>query len=130
MSQEKFRQYSSEPEQIDLNVTMTGAGNGVVPTKLFGRGVTITRVSTGLLNLTMSDYQGVFLGGAGGFSFQAKSPATVAGLAGFTVVSGALNAAGTVIPISIFNASLTLVDLQLGQVLALVLPFKAADSAI
>jgi len=128
VSQERYQQWTSEPEQVDLNVTMTGAGNGVVPTKLFGRGVTLSRVSTGLINVTMSDYQGVFLGGAGGFSFQAVSPATVAGLAGFTVVTGALTSSGTVIPVSIFNASLTLVDLQLGQILAMVFPFRASGS--
>ena len=130
MSQERWRQWSSEPEQIDLNVTMTGTGNGTVPTKNFGRGVTLTWVSTGVIKMTLAENIGNFMGGAGGYSFQAISPATPSQLAGFSVVFGAFDSTGKIVNMNIFNGSLAAADLQVGQILSLQIPFKMAQSTL
>lgn len=130
MSQDKWRQLSTEPDQVDLNVTMTGTGNGTVPTKNFGRGVTLTWVSTGVIKMTLAENIGTFMGGAGGYSFQAVSPATASQLAGFSVVFGAFDSTGRIVNMNIFNGSLAIADLQPGQILALQIPFKALASSV
>lgn len=124
MSQERYPARSSEPEQWDVFIAMTGTGNGTVPTKNRGRGVTLTWVSTGIITLTFADYPGVFLGGSP--TWQAT---TASALKGFSVVFGAFDATGKIVNINITNASSTLVDLQVLQTLGLQLSFSSAGSA-
>jgi len=126
MSLEKYPQYSSEPEQTDLCVTMTGTG-AASPTKTVGRGVTLLRTGTGLVQMTLGDNIGTFLGGAGGFSFQTGGAVTASQLAGWSVVFGAFDSTGKIVTMTIFNGSLAAADLLTGAVLALQMPFKAAQ---
>lgn len=123
MSQDGYPARASEPEQFDLFVVMTGTGNGTVPTKNIGRGVTLTWVSTGIIKLTFADYEGVFMGGSP--TWQAT---TASALKGFSVVFGAFDATGTIVNINITNSSQTLVDLQVLQTLGLQLSFRRAGS--
>jgi len=129
MSQEKYRQYSNEPEQCDYNVAISGNGTSV-PTKLFGRGITVGRTGVGVITLTFGDFPGVFLDGGGAFSFQAISPATPAQLAGFSVVGQAPSANLLTYTFNIFNGSLVAADIQTGQILNMSLPFKASQSSL
>jgi hypothetical protein len=85
--------------------------------------VTLAWVSTGIIRLTFSDYQGVFLGGSP--TWQAT---TASALKGFSVVFGAFDATGTIVNINITNSSQTLVDLQVLQTLGLQLAFRRVGS--
>ena len=126
MSLEKYQQWSSEPEQMDLNLAMTGNG-AATPTVTVGRGVTLLRTGTGIVKMTLADNIGNFLGGAGGFSFQTGGAVTASQLAGWSVVLGAFDSTGKIVSFTIFNGSLAAADLLTGAVLALQLPFKAAQ---
>lgn len=125
MSQERYPSRSSEIEQFDLFIAMTGTGNGTVPTKNLGRGVTLTWVSTGIITLTFGDYPGVFMGGS-----PAWQATTASALKGFSCVFGAFDSTGKIVNINITNSSQTLVDLQVLQTLQLQLCFKSAASTI
>jgi hypothetical protein len=123
---EKDRQWANEPETVSFYVTMTGTGNGTVPTKFFGRGITLSWISTGIVQLTFGDRAGAFMGG-GPAGWQAATPSQ---LKGFSAVFGSFDATGTIVQVSITNSSQTLVDLQTGQILTLELVFKASGSGV
>jgi hypothetical protein len=127
MSQHRDISRSTEPETVICYVTMTGTGNGTLPTKNVGRGVTLTFAGTGLVTLTWGDYLGTFINF--GVDFQGIPPSSAAGVKGFGLAFGAFDTAGKVITASITNAAGTLVDLQAGQVCMLSMVFRAAGSA-
>lgn len=126
MSQERYPARSTEPETVTEYVTMTGTGNGTVPTKNVGRGVTLTFAGTGLVTFTFGDFLGSFINF--GADFQGISPSNAAAVKGFGLAFGAFDAAGKVVTASITNSAGTLVDLQLGQVAMVSMVFRAAGS--
>ncbi len=126
MSMSQERQWTNEPELESYFVGLAGAGNGVVPTRTFGRGITLSYVSTGIVKLTFGDYPGRFVGGG----ILGKRATTPSQLASFDVVFGDPDATGTIFQASITNSSETLVDLQANQTITLELVFKRAGAGV
>lgn len=114
-----WKERATEPDIVETLVSLTGVGAGN-PTKNFGRGVTATRPSTGLINITWTDFPGVYVG-VTGHLFEGTTPS---GLAGYTVVVGDYNPATKTIQINITNSSNVLTDLAATQRLSITFAFK------
>jgi hypothetical protein len=129
MSLDAWQKKSTEPDTIELEVTMVGnATITTTPTKGYGKGVTLNRTGVGVITLTLAENIGSFVGGAGKFSFQTAGTAST--LAGWSVVFGAFDTAQKVVTVNIFNGSLAAADLLTGATLALQMPFKRVATAL
>lgn len=95
-------------------------GGSAAVTKVFGLGVTVTYISTGIVDLVWSDSQGAHLGTTWGFEATTQS-----GCKGYTVVAGVYNATTRTQRLNITNASETLADLAALQWLTLRVSFGA-----
>ena len=111
---------SSIPETVDTIVKFVG-GSGAV-TKVHGTGVTLTYVSTGVVDIVFTENPSNFIGCVG-HCFEAT---TQSALKGYTVVPGVFNATTYTLRINITNASDALADLAALQWLTLTLKFKRA----
>ena len=96
-------------------------GGTTAVTKVFGEGVAVTYIGTGLVDLTFSDAQGTFLGLAGEPSFAAT---TAADVKGHTVVVGVYNTTTNTLRLNITNAAEALHDLAALEWLTATLLFK------
>ena len=104
-------------------------GGTAAVTKVFGHGMTVTYVSTGIVDIAWPDTAskpGVFLG-CGGHCFEAT---TASGVKGYTVVPGVYNTTTKTLRVNITNASETLADLAALQWLTLSLLFKEESSGL
>ena len=110
---------SPVPELVLCPVRFVGGSSAV--TKVYGEGVTVTYISTGLVDLTFSDAQGTFIGLAGEPSFAAT---TAADVKGHTVVVGVYNTTTNTLRLNITNASEVLHDLAVLEWLTATLLFK------
>lgn len=102
----------SEPTERHYTVQFVGGTAAV--TKTYGRGVTVTYVSTGLVDLTWSSNEtkpGTFVGIKGG-SFRATTPANVKA---YTFTHGDYNTTTRTVRVSIYDGSNNLVDLAAAQ---------------
>src|SRR5688572_4303810 len=99
-----FPQRATQPEAVDHFVKFVGGTNAV--TKVFGQGVTVTYISTGIVDLVWASNPGTFLGFLA--TFQAT---TASGVKGFTVVPGVFNTTTYTLRLNITNASETLANL-------------------
>lgn len=124
MSQEAFQQKSTEAGEVVTRVRFVGGSAAI--TKLFGRGVTPTYVSTGLVDLIWDEFPGLYIG-VDGWCFDATTSST---LKGFTVVPGAYNATTRTLRLSITNASESLTDLAALQNLTITVAFKRTGSGV
>lgn len=118
---------ASEPE-LRRHVVRFVGGTAAV-TKVLGRGIAVTYVSTGIVDLVWSsrdDAPGTFCGLEGSPSFQATTASQVKG---YTCVPGAYNSTTRTLRLNITNASETLADLAALQWLNLVVLFKASDAS-
>ncbi len=100
-------------------------GGAAAVTKVKGRNVTVTYISTGIVELTWSENPGVFLGLAGMPAFQAT---TAADVKGHTCVPGVYNATTKKLRLNITNAADALHDLAALEWLNLVALFVADGS--
>jgi hypothetical protein len=125
MSLELYPQKASEPETAEMLVSFTGAG-AANPTKVYGKGVTVTWTSTGLYKLTFSDPPGNLVC-PGGPCFQATVPA---GVKGYTAVFGAFDATGKIVSVSIYNSTFALADLAAAQTVSFAMVFKRAGITV
>lgn len=100
---------STEPTEVMQVVRFVGGTTAV--TKLFARGITVTYIGTGIVDLTWADPQGNFLGIVG-FAFDATTPAQVAG---YTVVAGDYNTTTRTLRLNINTNANALVDLTATQ---------------
>jgi hypothetical protein len=115
-----FEPRVSEPSLLDQIVQFVGGTTAV--TKVFGSGVTVTYVSTGLVDITWSANQsrpGVFLAPRSGF-VHATTPANVKG---YSCTCGVYNTTTRTLRVSIYDASNNLVDLAALQWLTLTIAF-------
>jgi hypothetical protein len=110
---------SSEPETRDYinKILGTGAGN---PTQVMGKGVTPTWVSTGLYRFMWKENPLNPIGLVG-FSFEATTPAQ---LAGFSLVVTPWDSVNLKFDVSVFNSTFVLANLAAAQWLTLVFRFK------
>lgn len=117
MSYEAFEQKSTEAGEVIQRVRFVGGTTAV--TKLYGRGVTVTYIGTGLVDLVWAEPQGTYLG-VDGWGFDAT---TASGVKGYTVVPGDYNSTTRTLRLSITNAGETLTDLAAAQNLSIGLVF-------
>lgn len=122
MSYDAWEQYSTEADEVVSRVRFVGGTAAI--TKLYGRGVTPTYVSTGLVDLVWAENPGVYVG-VDGFCFDAT---TSSALKGYTVVPGAYNSTTKTLRLSITNASDALADLAAAQNLTIGIVFKRTNA--
>lgn len=112
----------SEPSERDYLVKFVGGTTAV--TKVLGKGLTTTWISTGIVELAWSTNQevpGTFAGPKSGV-IHATTPANVKG---YSFTCGDYNASTRKLRVSIYDASNNLVDLAALQWLTLTLAFLA-----
>lgn len=115
----------SEPSMFEQIIQFVGGTAAV--TKVFGAGVTVTYVSTGLVDITWSSNQskpGTFLGPAG-YMFNAT---TQSAIKAYTCVTGAYDVTNRKLRVNMYDASNNLVDLAALQWLTLRIAFLAAGA--
>lgn len=100
-------------------------GGTTAVTEVYGDGVTVTYVSTGLVDLTFAESQGTYIGLAGAPAFEATTSADVKG---HTCVPGVYDATTRTVRLSITNASEALHDLAALEWLSLALLFKRMNA--
>lgn len=116
----------SEPDTRLYTIRFVG-GTGAV-TKQKGRGVTVTYISTGIVDLTWSANESAprtFVGLVGAPSFSAT---TASGVKGYTCVPGVYNTSTRTLRLNITNAAETLTDLAALQELTLTVAFALAGN--
>lgn len=112
---------SSEPELREILIKILGAGAGN-PGKVFGNGVTVTWLSTGLYQVVWGENPGLNVGYTA--EFEATAPAA---LKGYTVVAAPYSNAGGVYSqqFSVYNSAFALADLAAAQWMTVICRFKA-----
>ena len=111
----------SEPGEREHLVQFVGGTAAI--TKTYGRSITATYVSTGLVDLTWSanaPKPGTFVGPRGMPGFRAT---VQSGVKGYTAVVGDYSTTTRTLRVAIYDASNNLVDLAAAQWLTLVLVF-------
>jgi len=109
--------------QTERDYTVNFVGGTAAVTKVFGPDVTVTYISTGIVELTWSANQskpGTFVG-LKSFGFHAT---TATGVAGYTANAGAYNTSTRKLRISIYSAG-ALTDLAALQWLTVTVAFVA-----
>lgn len=124
MAYEGYPQRSSEPE-LFRSVVMFVGGSAAV-TKVYGVGVTVAYIGTGLVDLTWSEPQGEYVGPLSAPAFTAT---TAADVKGHTCVAGAYNATTRTVRLSITDASEALHDLAALEWLTLEIGFRRTTVA-
>lgn len=112
----------NEAGERDYLVRFVGGSAAV--TKVTGPGITVTYISTGIVDLTWSENPGTFLGAT--FGFQAT---TAADVKGHTCVPGVWNASTLKLRLNITNASESLHDLAALEWLTCRVSFKDSATA-
>lgn len=118
MSLEAYPINCSEPGAFLSFVKFVGGSAAV--TRVYGTGVTVTYISTGIVDLTWSDGQGTFVDIVGR-CFEAT---VASGVKGYTCVPGVYNTTTNTLRLNITGASEALVDLAALQWLAITILFK------
>lgn len=117
MGQDGYELHTSQPETFEHFVKFVGGTTAV--TKLYGPGVTVTYVSTGVVDVTWSETPGTYLGFTSGLHATTQS-----GLKGFTIVGGDFNTTTRTVRLNIYNSSFALADLAASQWAMLNFRFK------
>jgi hypothetical protein len=123
---EAYDDKTSEPELRVYVVKFVGGTTAV--TKVYGKGVTVTYISTGVVDLVFATPPGGAFVGVLGRCFEAT---TQSGVKGYTCVAGVPSTAATGITtlrLNITGASESLVDLAALQWLTLQVAFKATGA--
>jgi len=115
----EFQARTNQPEARDYFVKFVGGTNAVTKVAGTGAGVTVTYVSTGIVDLTFELGAGDFLGLAGA-CFEAT---TQSGVKGYTVVAGVFNTTTRTLRLNICNAVETLTNLAALQWLSITAKF-------
>jgi hypothetical protein len=108
MAGDGYELHSSQPETWSHFVKFVGGTTAV--TKLYGPGVSVTYVSTGVVDVTWAENPGTYLG----FTFGLHAT-TVSALKGYTIVGGDYNATTRTVRLNITNSSFALADLAASQ---------------
>lgn len=127
MASDYYEAIIGQPDcRLDF-VKFVGGTTAVTKVTGTGEGVTVTYISTGIVDLTFSAnaVPGSFLGLAGMPMFQAT---TAADVKGHTCVPGVYNATTRKLRLNITNAAETLHDLAALEWLSLVCVFKAGNA--
>jgi hypothetical protein len=117
MSLDAYPLVDSQPDTVDHFVKFVGGSTAV--TKVYGPGVTVTYIGTGLVDIVWAENPGTFLGFTHGFQ-----ATTAADVKGHTVVAGVYDATTRTVRLNITNASEALHDLAALEWLNLIFKFK------
>lgn len=123
MASTEWKIRSSEPEQDETVIGLTGAG-AANPTKRFGRGVTIAWVSTGRYRITWASAPGT-LEGVFGPAFGAD---TASAVKGYTLTRGAYSATAKTLDVYVWDSTFTAADLAAAQYLDFAVRFKQTSA--
>ena len=118
----EYESMTNEPNLREWVVQFVGGT--AAATKVFGKGITVTYVSTGLVDLgwsTVDAIPGVFLGPK---CLQLHAT-TQSGIKGYTVATGVYNTSTRKLRVAIWDASNNLVDLAALQWLTATILFSA-----
>lgn len=118
MALDAFPYHVTEPEVVASVIRFVGGTAAV--TKVLGFGATVTYISTGVVDVTWSDQQGVFAGLSGAPSFQATTPGDVKSYVG---IVGAYNTSTKTLRLSLYESG-TLTDLAALEWCNLTILFK------
>lgn len=124
MSLEEYPLRASVPELYGHVVKFVGGSTAV--TAVEARGITVTYISTGVVDLVWKESPGAYLGVLGR-CFEAT---TQSALKGYTVVPGVFNTTTNTLRLNITNSSNALADLAALQWLTLLIGFKRAGSTV
>lgn len=122
MSYQTDSAQSTQFDEISHHIRFVGGTTAV--TKLFGLGVAVTYVSTGVVNLVWAENPGTYLG-VSGYCFDAT---TASALKGYTLVPGAYNSVTRTMVLNIFNSSFAAADLAALQNLTLRVVFRLCNA--
>jgi hypothetical protein len=117
MSLEAFPLNGSEPGAFLSFVKFVGGTTAV--TRVYGTGVTVTYISSGIVDLTWSDSQGTFVDVVGAL-FQATTPGDVKA---YELVPGVYNTTTNTLRLNMYETG-TLTDLAALEWLSITLLFK------
>lgn len=118
----EFEVVGNLPTEREYTVQFVGGTTAV--TKVIGTDVSVTYISTGLVDLGWSANEtkpGTFVG-IKGYGFNAT---TATGVAGYTATAGAFNTTTRKLRVSIYNGSNALADLAAAQWLTITILFVA-----
>jgi hypothetical protein len=119
MAQDRYEEWSSEPESYTVKVRMTGTG-AAAPTKNCGKDITITRTAAGVYKLTFGESPGAFVG-IDGDALQADTPGNVKN---FSITWNVWNVTTKSIELSLWNAAGAATDLAAAQYISAAISFK------
>jgi hypothetical protein len=114
---DSYEQRATQPETVEHFLKWTGTVG--TATKIFGPGMTITWISTGVIDVTWSDPPGTYLGLTHGFQ-----ATTIAALKGYTIVSGDFAVTTRTLRLNVTNSTFALADLIANQYGCLAIKFK------
>ena len=114
---DSYEQRNTQPECVEHFVKFVGGTTAV--TKTYGPGVTVTYISTGIVDIAWQDNPGTFLGMTTGL--HATTPTA---LKGYTITCGDFNTSTLKLRLNIFNSSFALADLAASQWAMIALKFK------
>lgn len=117
MAQDAFTTRDSEADTVETSIRFVGTG-AANPTKVYGKGVAITRTGAGAYSVVFSENPGNYVGFVPGLD--ATTPAD---LAGHTVI-GKWTAATLTFSLVLYNASFAAHDLAALEWINLELKFK------
>lgn len=101
-------------------------GGSAAVTKVHGRNVTTTYISTGIVDIALVDNPGRFLG-VTGFGFEAT---TQGDLKGYSVVAGVMNTTTNTLRLKIYDSTFALANLAALQWLSMTLFFEMAGTGV
>jgi hypothetical protein len=130
MSFELYEDRGTEPEGYSAELQFVGNAAASPTSKPYGKGMTVTWVSTGLYTITFADPPGNFLG-MHGYSFLDATPANAAGwtavVKSYTAASGSTKAT---IQFSVYNSTFALANLAATTTFSCDLKFKRGYSGL
>lgn len=108
--------YAAEGDMVYLDVRLLGTG-AAVPTKVYGKGITVARTGAGVYTLTHTESPGIWAG-----CLKGTDATTPGDIKNFDVV--VTNTSATVVTVNFYNASGTATDLAAAQWINLTLRYK------
>jgi hypothetical protein len=110
VQQDFYQPLAAEANLRDHVIRFVGGTTAVTAVAGTAKGVTVTYISTGIVDLTWAVNPGLFLGAT--FGFQATTQSAVKG---YTAVAGAFNTTTFTLRLNITSASDALIDLAAVQ---------------
>jgi hypothetical protein len=124
MSRDAFPLRLSEADCVGHVVTMVGTGASA-PTKVFGKGVTITRTGAGDYRLTWSENPGNYVA-----TLHTLRAATESDNKGHTLVMGSYSTSNYTLDLTLWDSGFNAEDLEASEWIELVVLFKTSGTTV